>query len=96
MNRHKVEEIKLINENAEIIKYKLFTKSKEIILNISKKDISKMMMLEFIKTPFFILSFNTIKNEIKVEDSFEISNDIATLELECQASCGLNLENKQF
>lgn len=95
MNRHKIEKIKLINKKANMIKYKLFTKSKEIILYITKEDISKMMMLEFIKTPFFILTQEKIKDEIKENNSFVISNDLSTLELECQASCGLNLENKE-
>lgn len=67
----------------------MFTVKKNIILNISNKDSEKISILEYLKCPFFILSFNDIEDEIKVEDSFEISNDEFTLNLECEASCGL-------
>ena len=72
-----------------MIKYKLYTKSKEIILNISREDNVKSIILEFIKTPFFILTYTKVRNEIKVNDSFEISSDLSTLKLECQSSCRL-------
>lgn len=95
INKYKIEKIKLINKNANIIKYKLSTRAKEIILNISKENNSKIMMLEFMKTPFYILTYKKIDNEIKINDSFEISNDEVTLELECQATCGINFKSEK-
>jgi hypothetical protein len=73
------------------LEYKLFTEKKEILLNVSKKNNEKVLILEYIKTPFFILIYKSIDNKISIEDSFEISNNEMTLDLECQSSCGLNI-----
>ena len=73
--------------------YELLTDNKEIELSISKENIEKSFMLDYIKCPFFILSYKDIDNEITIEDSFEISTEEATLDLECQATCGLNLNS---
>ena len=92
INKLRIDRIKLIDTNKKgtIFKYKLFTENRIIILNISKTNIEKITILKYIKSPFFILSYKNIDNEIKVNDSFEISNDEKTLSLECQSSCGLN------
>ena len=50
-----------------------------------------MMMLKFIKIPFYVLTYKEIEDEIAIDDSFEISNDKATLDLECQSTCGIVL-----
>lgn len=66
INKYKIEKIKLINKNANIIKYKLSTKAKEIILNISKENNSKIMMLEFMKTPFYILTYKKLIMKLRL------------------------------
>lgn len=78
------------------MKYNLFTEKKEIILNISKKDTEKKLILEYIKPPFFILTYKNINNEISINDSFEISSNEATLDLECESSCGINLKKEEL
>lgn len=91
MNKYKIEKISQRKTNENIIKYKLLTKNKEIEVNISKNNIEKSFILEYIKCPFFILSYKNIENKINIDDSFEISNEESTLDLECQATCGLNI-----
>lgn len=92
INRFKVKRIELLKtaKNSDIVKYKLYTEKKRVILNISKKDFEKITILKYIKCPFFILSYANIDNEIKIGNSFEISSDDLTLNLECETSCGLN------
>ena len=38
-----------------------------------------------------VLIYKIIDNKISIEDSFEISNNEMTIDLECQSSCGLNI-----
>lgn len=52
-------------------------------------------MIEFTKIPFYILTYKDIDNEINIDDSFEISNDNSTLELECLATCGIDFKSEK-
>lgn len=87
MRKIKVMNKKFLGKINDKLTYKLNVKENSIILDISLDNIEKKSILEYIKTPFYLVIYKNITNKIEENDYFEVSTCKSTIERECNCYC---------
>ncbi|XOB62323.1 hypothetical protein ACMC56_00600 [Campylobacterota bacterium DY0563] len=90
MRKIKVMDKKFLGKEEDRFIYKLNVKENYILLHISSEDIEKHTIIQYIKTPFYLIIYKNVTKTIDKNDYFEVSTCKSTIEKECNSACGIN------